>query len=81
MTAFQMYVENFKFAANAKVTKLLKSDKASDIEVAAACKTTKAYKESLGLRAKVDEVLAKPAEKQPEPAQKQDPRMGESRRW
>ena len=81
MTAFQIYVSNFKFAANAKVAKLLKSGKASDLEVAAACKTTKAYKESLGLRAKVDEVLAKPAEKQPEPAQKQDTRPGESRRW
>ena len=81
MTAFQMYLENFIFAANAKATKLLKSGKASDLEVAAACKTTKAYKENLNLRAKVDEVLAKPVEKQPEPAPKQDTRMGESRRW
>ena len=81
MTAFQMYVENFKFAANAKVTKLLKSGKASDLEVAAACKTTKAYKENLTLCAKVDEIISKPVEKQPEPAPKQDTRMGESRTW
>ena len=81
MTAFQIYVNNFKFAANAKVTKLLKSGKASDLEIAAACKTTKAYKEDLSLRVKVDEIFAKPVEKQPEPAPKQDARMGESRGW
>lgn len=81
MTAFQIYVSNFKFAANAKVAKLLKSGKASDLEVAAACKTTKAYKEDKSLRIKADEILAKPAEKSPEPAQKQDTRMGEPRRW
>ena len=81
MTAFQTYVNNFKFAANAKVSKLLKSGKASDLEVAAACKTTKAYNENLNLRVEVDEIFAKPVEKQPEPAPKQDTRMGESRRW
>ena len=81
MTAFQNYLSEFTFAPTSKVSKLLKSGKATDVELAAACKTTKAYKENLNLRTKVDEVFEKPVEKQPEPAQKQDPRMGESRRW
>ena len=81
MTDFRIYVNSFKFAANSKVSKLLKSGNASDVEVANACKTTKAYKENLSIRARVDEILAKPVEKQPEPAPKQDQRMGESRRW
>ena len=81
MTAFQKYLSEFTFAPTSKVSKLLKSGKAPDIELAAACKTTKAYKEDQILVKRVEEVLSTASVKQPEPAQKQDARMGESRRW
>lgn len=81
MTAFQNYVKGFTFAANAKVSKLLKSGKATDLEVAAACKTTKAYKENSALAEKVNAVLSMPVEKKEEPKESTSSRSGEPRRW
>ena len=81
MTAFQNYVNGFVFAANAKVSKLLKSGKATDLEVAAACKTTKAYKENSTLAGRVNEMLSVQVEKVEEPKQSTSNRAGEPRRY
>lgn len=81
MTDFQKVVREFKFAANSKVAKLLKSGKATDAQIASACKTTKAYKEYEILRNAVETLLAKPQEKSSEPERKNDQRSAEPRRY
>lgn len=54
-SSFFQEVREHKFAASSKAAKILKSG-GTDIELAAAVKTTKAYKESKSLQSAVAEV-------------------------
>lgn len=80
-TSFRALLLGFVFAANAKVTKLLKNEKSTDAELAAAVKSTKAYKEDKDLQDAVAEVIANAIDKTtPEPAKSESGKSGEPRR-
>ena len=80
---FFTLLSGMKFAANANVTKLLKSGKATDGELAVAVKTTKQYKEDRDLQGVVAKVIAgaetPKAEAKPEPEKTTTHRGGERR--
>ena len=80
-SSFRILLTGFVFASNAKVTKLLKSEKSTDAELAAAVKSTKAYKEDKNLQIGVAEVIAKAIGKTtPEPKKSSSGKVGEPRR-
>ena len=71
------------FGATAKVAKLLKNAKSSDAELAAACTTTKAYKENAAFAKEVDAIISgkvKEDAPKPEPAKSNSTRGGERTR-
>ncbi len=80
MTNFSKKLLGMKFASNAKVTKLLKSE-ASDLELAQASKTTKPYKEDAEFKSIVDGIIEKSTStKIVEPKKSNSTRSGEPRR-
>lgn len=82
MTAFAQYLAGITFAANSKVKKLLKSGRGTDLELAMAVKTTKAYKEDPDLASMAESIIAgKSNEKKDEPAMSQTKSNGEPRRF
>jgi len=64
---FRTLLLSLTFAKNAKVTGLLKNEKTTDLELAAAVKSTKAYKENLDLQAEVATIIAGTPEPKKEP--------------
>jgi len=58
MSKFRLSLLNYRFAANAKVTSLLKGTKSTDLELATAVKSTKAYKDSKDLQTEVAIIIA-----------------------
>jgi hypothetical protein len=77
-SSFRILLTGFVFASNAKVTKLLKSEKSTDAELAAAVKSTKAYKEDKNLQTVVSEVIAKAiGTSAPEPLKSKTAKEGE----
>ena len=85
-TSFRILLEDLKFAANSKVAKLLEKNNSTDVALATACVTTKAYKENQrNLKNEADaiisgtiqdEVKAVPTAKQSQDTRPKEPPRG-----
>jgi hypothetical protein len=79
---FKQLLGEQTFAPSSKVSKLMKSGKATDVELATAATTTKSYKENSEFKAAVDDVISgktAAATKVPEKAPVASSRGGEKR--